>query len=221
MKSKIKIAPSILASDFRNLQAEIEKVEKAGADWIHCDVMDGHFVDNLTFGTVIVEAINRCTKLPLDVHLMIENPLKYVKDFALAGADILTVHIEACQNLEPVIAKIKSLGMRAGCSIRPKTSLDRVKPYFKDLDLLLIMSVNPGFAGQSFISSVLPKVREAKRLKQEIGYKYYIEIDGGINPKTAKLAKSAGAEVLVAASAIFKAKDYRRAIRELREASLE
>ncbi|HKZ22574.1 MAG TPA: ribulose-phosphate 3-epimerase [candidate division Zixibacteria bacterium] len=218
MKSKIKIAPSILAADFRNLQDEIKKVEKAGADWIHCDVMDGHFVDNLTFGPVVVEAINRATKLPLDVHLMIENPVKYIKDFAQAGADILTVHIEACPNLKSVISKIKSLGMKAGCSVRPQTSLSKVKPYLKDLDLLLIMSVNPGFAGQGFISSVLPKVKEAKKLKQEKKYKYYIEIDGGINPKTAKLAKKAGAEVLVAASAIFKAKDHRKAIRELREA---
>jgi len=218
MKSKIKIAPSILAADFRNLQDEIKKVEKAGADWIHCDVMDGHFVDNLTFGPVVVEAINRATKLPLDVHLMIENPVKYIKDFAQAGADILTVHIEACPNLKSVISKIKSLGMKAGCSVRPQTPLSKVKPYLKDLDLLLIMSVNPGFAGQGFISSVLPKVKEAKKLKQEKKYKYYIEIDGGINPKTAKLAKKAGAEVLVAASAIFKAKDHRKAIRELREA---
>lgn len=218
MNSKIKIAPSILASDFRNLQDEIKKVEKAGADWIHCDVMDGHFVDNLTFGPVVVEAINRATKLPLDVHLMIENPGKYIKDFAQAGADILTVHIEACPNLKPVISKIKSLGMKAGCSVRPQTPLSRVKPYLKDLDLLLIMSVNPGFAGQSFISSVLPKVKEAQRLKQTQKYKYYIEIDGGINPQTAKLAKSAGAEVLVAASTIFKAKDYGKAIQQLREA---
>ena len=218
MKSKIKIAPSILSSDFRKLYDEIKKVEKAGADWIHCDVMDGHFVDNLTFGPVVVEAINRATRLPLDVHLMIENPLKYIKEFAQAGADILTVHVEACRNLRQVISKIKNLGMKAGCSLRPKTPLAKVKPYLKDLDLLLIMSVNPGFAGQSFISSVLPKVKEAKKLKQEKKYKYYIEIDGGINPKTAKLAKEAGAEVLVAASAIFKAKDYRRAIKELREA---
>jgi len=218
MKSKIKIAPSILAADFRNLQDEIKKVEKAGADWIHCDVMDGHFVDNLTFGPVVVEAINRATKLPLDVHLMIENPVKYIKDFAQAGADILTVHIEACPNLKSVISKIKSLGMKAGCSVRPQTPLSMVKPYLKDLDLLLIMSVNPGFAGQSFISSVLPKVKEAKKLKQEKKYKYYIEIDGGINPKTAKLAKRAGAEVLVAASAIFKAKDYRKSIEKLRQA---
>ncbi|MCI0532579.1 MAG: ribulose-phosphate 3-epimerase [candidate division Zixibacteria bacterium] len=218
MKSEIIIAPSILAADFRNLQDEIKKVEKAGADWIHCDVMDGHFVDNLTFGPVLVEAIKRSTKLPLDVHLMIENPVKYLKDFAQAGADILTVHIEACPNLKPVISQIKSLGMKAGCSVRPKTSLAKVKPYLKDLDLLLIMSVNPGFAGQSFMASVLPKVKEAQKLKQEKRYKYYIEIDGGINPKTTKSAKSAGAEVLVAASAIFKAKDYRKAIRELREA---
>lgn len=216
MNSKIKIAPSILASDFRNLAQEIKKVEQAGADWIHCDVMDGHFVDNLTFGPVVVEAINRSTKLPLDVHLMIENPVKYIKEFASAGADILTVHIEVCPDLKKVISKIKSLGMKAGCSVRPQTPLSRVKPYLNDLDLLLIMSVNPGFAGQSFISSVLPKVKEAKKLKQEKGYKYYIEIDGGINPRTAKLVKSAGAEVLVAASAIFKAKDYHRAIRELR-----
>ena len=218
MKSKIKIAPSILASDFRNLHEEIKKVEKAGADWIHCDVMDGHFVDNLTFGPVVVEAINRCTKLPLDVHLMIENPVKYIKDFASAGVDILTVHIEACPNLKLVISKIKSLGMKAGCSVRPQTPLSMVKPYLKDLDLLLIMSVNPGFAGQSFISSVLPKVKEAQKLKQTQKYKYYIEIDGGINPKTAKLAKRAGAEVLVAASAIFKAKDYRKSIEKLRQA---
>lgn len=218
MNSKIKIAPSILASDFRNLAQEIKKVEQAGADWIHCDVMDGHFVDNLTFGPVVVEAINRSTKLPLDVHLMIENPVKYIKEFASAGADILTVHIEVCPDLKKVISKIKSLGMKAGCSVRPQTPLSRVKPYLNDLDLLLIMSVNPGFAGQSFISSVLPKVKEAKKLKQEKKYEYYIEIDGGINPKTAKLAKKAGAEVLVAASAIFKAKDYGKAIRELREA---
>src|SRR4030066_2158403 len=213
MKSKIKIAPSILSSDFRKLYDEIKKVEKAGADWIHCDVMDGHFVDNLTFGPVVVEAVNRLTKLPLDVHLMIANPDKYIQRYAQAGADYLTVHIETCPDVKKTLQAIKNSRCKVGLTLKPATPLESVLPYLEQIDLLLVMSVNPGFAGQAFMPEVLPKLKQAREYIDRKNLKVELEVDGGINPQTAGEGRKNGATVLGAASAIFGQKDYKKSIR--------
>jgi len=211
--NKILIAPSILSADFANLQEDILRVEKAGADWIHIDVMDGHFVPNLTIGAPVVKSLRKITKLPFDVHLMIENPWKYIEDFAKAGADIITVHQEACKdNLSEVIAQIKSYGVKAGVSIKPNTSVDAIKYVLKDVDLVLVMSVEPGFGGQSFLANSLAKIKEIRSLFPDLD----IEVDGGINAETAKLVIEAGANVLVAGSSVYGAKDIAFAISELR-----
>jgi ribulose-phosphate 3-epimerase len=213
---KIKIAPSILSANFRNLEKEIKAVEKAGADLIHCDVMDGHFVPNITFGPMIVRFAKECTKLPLDVHLMIENPSKYIEDFARAGADYLTIHAEADKHLHRTLSVIKNLKIKAGCSLNPASPFELTKPVMEQIDLLLLMTVNPGFGGQKFIPSVLKKIEEAKEFIKKNKLKIEIEVDGGINPQTAKLVKKAGATILVAGEWVFKSKDYKRAIEELR-----
>jgi ribulose-phosphate 3-epimerase len=212
----IKIAPSLLSADFRNIEKEIKKVEKCGVDLLHLDIMDGHFVPNITFGPMIVKAINECTKLPLDVHLMIENPDSYVESFVKSGADYLTVSIEACRHLHRTVSFIKGFNIKAGCALNPATPFELVKPVIKELDLLLLMTVNPGFGGQKFISSVLPKIEEAKKFILEHKLKTEIEVDGGINPETAKLVKKAGATILVAGNAIFKSKNYCQAVKALR-----
>lgn len=207
--NKILIAPSILSADFANLQEDILRVEKAGADWVHIDVMDGHFVPNLTIGAPVVKSLRKITKLPFDVHLMIENPWNYVEDFAKAGADIITVHQEACKdNLSEVIAQIKSYGAKAGVSIKPNTSVDAIKYVLKDVDLVLVMSVEPGFGGQSFMPNSLAKIKEIRSLFPDLD----IEVDGGINADTAKLVIEAGANVLVAGSSVYGAKDVAAAI---------
>jgi ribulose-phosphate 3-epimerase len=213
----IKIVPSLLSADFRNIEKEIKKVERCGVDLLHLDIMDGHFVPNITFGPMIVKAINECTKLPLDVHLMIENPDSYVESFVKSGADYLTVSIEACRHLHRTISLIKSFNVKVGCALNPATSFCMVKPILKDLDLLLLMTVNPGFGGQKFISAVLPKIEEAKTFIQEHRLKTEIEVDGGINPDTARLVKKAGATILVAGDAIFKSKNYCKVIQDLRK----
>jgi ribulose-phosphate 3-epimerase len=213
----IKVAPSLLSADFRNMEKEVRQVEKCGADLLHLDVMDGHFVPNITFGPVIVNAINRCTKLPLDVHLMIENPDFFAESFVKAGADYLTVSFEACRHLHRTIGLVKSLKVKAGCALNPATPFRAVEPVMEELDLLLLMTVNPGFGGQKFIPSVLPKIEEAKRYVQEHRLKTEIEVDGGISPQTAKLVKKAGATVLVAGATVFKSKDYGRTIKAIRE----
>ena len=213
----IKIAPSLLSADFRNIEKEIKKVERCGVDLLHLDIMDGHFVPNITFGPMIVRAINQCTKLPLDVHLMIENPDLYVESFVKSGADYLTVSFETCRHLHRTINLIKSFKVKVGCALNPATPFELVKPIIKELDLLLLMTVNPGFGGQKFISSVLSKINEAKKFIEEHKLKTEIEVDGGINPKTAKLVKKAGATILVAGNAIFKSKNYCRAVKALRE----
>jgi len=212
----IKIAPSLLSADFRNIEREIKRVEKCGADLLHLDIMDGHFVPNITFGPLMVEAINRCTQLPLDVHLMIENPDSFVDSFVESGADYLTVSFEACKHLHRTIDLIKSFKVKAGCAINPGTPFCVVKPVLAELDLLLVMTVNPGFGGQRFISSVLPKIEEAKEFIRQRKLKTKIEVDGGVNPETARLARKAGATILVAGDAIFKSKNYCRTIRALR-----
>ncbi|KPL02875.1 MAG: ribulose phosphate epimerase [candidate division Zixibacteria bacterium SM1_73] len=212
-----KIAPSLLSADFRNIEKEIKKVERCGVDLLHLDIMDGHFVPNITFGPMIVRAINECTKLPLDVHLMIENPDSYVESFVESGADYLTVSIEACRHLHRTISLIKDFKVKVGCALNPATPFELVKPIIKELDLLLLMTVNPGFGGQKFIGSVLSKISEAKKFMEEHKLKTEIEVDGGINPKTAKLVKEAGATILVAGDAIFKSKNYCQIIKALRE----
>jgi len=214
----VKIAPSILSADFRNLSDEIREVEKAEADLIHLDIMDGHFVPNITFGPMIVNFVRLCTKLPLDVHLMIDNPDLYLEKFVEAGADYLTVHLEGNKHLHRTLTRIKSLGVKNGCVLNPATPFCLVKPIMGEIDLLLLMSVNPGFGGQKFILQVLEKIREAKNFIQGNKLKVEIEVDGGVNPLTAGKVKQAGATILVAGDAVFKSKDYRKIIKELREA---
>ncbi|WP_339226170.1 ribulose-phosphate 3-epimerase [Oceanobacillus sp. FSL K6-2867] len=216
----IKIAPSILSADFARLGEEIKDVEKGGADYIHIDVMDGHFVPNITIGPLIVEAVRPVTTLPLDVHLMIENPDQYIEAFAKAGADILTVHAEACTHLHRTIQQIKSEGMKAGVVLNPHTPISVLKHVIEDIDLVLLMTVNPGFGGQSFISSVLPKIKEVAVLVDEKKLQVEIEVDGGVNPETAALCIEAGANVLVAGSAIYNQKDRARAIKDIRNEHL-
>lgn len=213
-----KIAPSILSADFANLQKEIMDVDQAGADYIHVDVMDGHFVPNITLGPLIVNAIRPATSLPLDVHLMIENPDQYIKEFVDAGADILTVHVETCNHLHRTIHTIKELGIKAGVVINPATPVELVKPILADIDLLLFMTVNPGFGGQSFIHSVLEKIKLADTWRKELGLQFEMEVDGGVNPETAKLCKEAGVDVLVAGSAVFNQKNRQLAIESIRNA---
>jgi ribulose-phosphate 3-epimerase len=199
----IKISPSILSADFSILGDEIKSLEQAGADLIHVDVMDGHFVQNITMGPPIIKMIRKCTKLPFDVHLMISPVEKYIKAFADAGSDIITIHPEATDNLKRAVGTIKSLGKKAGVSLNPKTPVSALMDVINDIDLILIMSVNPGFAGQSFMSEVLPKVTELRKMINDKKLKIDIEIDGGINFETAPLAVKAGANILVSGTTIF------------------
>lgn len=217
----IKIAPSILSANFARLGDEIKDVEKGGADYIHVDVMDGHFVPNITIGPLIVEAIRPVTKLPLDVHLMIENPERYIGAFVKAGADIITVHVEACTHLHSVIHQIKSAGIKAGVVLNPHTPVSLIQHILEDIDLVLLMTVNPGFGGQSFIHSVLPKIRQVARMVEEKNLDVEIEVDGGVNAETAKLCIKAGANVLVAGSAIYNQSDRGKAIREIRNSNTD
>ncbi|MFC1883878.1 ribulose-phosphate 3-epimerase [Thermodesulfobacteriota bacterium] len=212
-----KISPSILSADFTRLGEEVSAVEKAGADYIHIDVMDGHFVPNITIGPMIVKAVRKITDLPLDVHLMISDPDFYIDEFAEAGADILTVHPETLVHLHRTVQYIKSKGVKASVSLNPATPLNVLEYILEDLDMVLIMSVNPGFGGQAFIPAVVPKV---KRLREEIykkGLNVEIEVDGGIGPDTISQVSSAGADVFVAGSAIFYSEDYEKTIRLMRE----
>ena len=208
----LKIAPSLLAADFAHLGAEIAKVEKGGCDMLHIDVMDGHFVPNLTVGPFIVKAIRKLTKLPLDTHLMIEHPEKYISEFAKAGSDSITIHAEACpNNLEDVIRLIRSYKLGCGVSLKPASALSMLDKVLGQIDLVLMMTVNPGFGGQAFMPEVMPKVRELRAR-----FKGDIEVDGGINRDTSKEAVKAGANILVAGTAVFGAPDAAAAIRELR-----
>jgi ribulose-phosphate 3-epimerase len=199
----IKISPSILSADFSILGDEIKSLEQAGADLIHIDVMDGHFVQNITMGPPIIKMIRKCTKLPFDVHLMISPVEKYIKAFADAGSDIITIHPEATDNLKRAVGTIKSLGKKAGVSLNPKTPISALMDVINDIDLILIMSVNPGFAGQSFMGEVLPKITELRKMINDKKLKIDIEIDGGINFETAPLAVKAGANILVSGTTIF------------------
>ncbi|WP_456275539.1 ribulose-phosphate 3-epimerase [Bacillus sp. AK128] len=211
-----KIAPSILSADFAKLGEEIKSVEQAGADYIHVDVMDGHFVPNITIGPLIVEAIRPITALPLDVHLMIEEPDNYIESFAKAGADIISVHVEACKHLHRTIQHIKAQGVKAGVVINPATPAEMVEPILADIDLVLVMTVNPGFGGQQFITSALPKINKIANWIKEKGLSVELEVDGGVNHETAKLCVEAGATVLVAGSAIFNQLDRVQAIQALK-----
>ncbi|HXX54296.1 MAG TPA: ribulose-phosphate 3-epimerase [Thermodesulfovibrionales bacterium] len=212
----IKIAPSILSADFTKLGQEIEAAEAAGADMLHVDIMDGHFVPNITIGPFVVEAIRKTTALPLDVHLMIEDPDRYLSDFIKAGADFLTVHMEASVHLHRTVHWIKESGAKAGVSLNPATpiwSLDYILP---DLDLILLMSVNPGFGGQGFIPQVLDKIKALKGMLAELGFTIPIEVDGGIKYENAKKVAEAGADILVMGSAFFNSEDYHALTAKLR-----
>jgi ribulose-phosphate 3-epimerase len=210
------IAASILAADFGHLADEVRAVQDAGADWIHVDVMDGHFVPNLTLGPQIVEDIRKATTLPLDVHLMITSPERYVPDFARAGADYISVHQEACPHLHAVVQDIRRQNVKPSVAINPATPLLLVEPILPDLDMLLLMSVNPGFGGQAFIDGTLAKLSEARRLKRERGLHFLIEVDGGVKTHNCGLVAGAGAEVFVIGTGIFATSDYRATIAEIR-----
>lgn len=212
----VKIAPSILSADFSKLGEEIKDVERGGADYIHVDVMDGHFVPNITIGPLIVDAIRPVTKLPLDVHLMIEDPDSYIEAFANAGADYITVHAEACRHLHRTVHFIKSFGVKAGVVLNPATPVNMIEHVIEDIDMVLLMSVNPGFGGQKFIPSVVPKIAAVKKMADAKGLNIEIEVDGGVNEETAQLCIEAGANVLVAGSAIYNQKDRAAAIAALK-----
>jgi ribulose-phosphate 3-epimerase len=210
------IAPSILSCDFGRLAQEVKAVEDAGADWIHVDVMDGRFVPNITLGPVIVEAVRRATKLPVDVHLMIVEPEKYIEAFAKAGADTLTVHVETCPHLHRTLQQIRQAGARPSVVLNPGTPLSSIEEVLGDVDMVLVMSVNPGFGGQKFIPGAIDKIRRLRKMIDERGLKVDIEVDGGINPTTAREVVAAGANVLVAGNAVYGAQDYAEAIRAIR-----
>ncbi len=214
----IKIAPSILSADFAKLGEEIKDVERGGADWIHVDVMDGHFVPNITIGPLIVEAIRPVTELPLDVHLMIEEPDRYIEQFAKAGADYITVHVEACRHLHRTIQLIRSFGVKPGVVLNPHTPVESIQHVLEDIDLVLFMTVNPGFGGQKFIPTVVPKVKQLSDMLKERGLSVDIEIDGGITPETIGPCVEAGATVFVAGSAIYNKEDRAAAISDIRSA---
>lgn len=214
----MKIAPSILSADFSNLQRDIELVEKGGADYIHVDVMDGQFVPNITFGPNIVQAIRPITKLPLDVHLMIVDPEKYIPAFAKAGADIITVHVEATPHIHRALQMMKDLGVKSGVVINPGTPITMIKHVLPIADQVLVMTVNPGFGGQSFIEETVEKIAELSELREQNNWHYSIEVDGGIVPETAQICQKAGADVFVAGSYIYNSEDPVVQINQLKEA---
>jgi ribulose-phosphate 3-epimerase len=210
------IAPSILSADFARLGEEIKAVESAGADWIHVDVMDGHFVPNITIGPAVVEAVRHATELPVDVHLMIENADRYIEDFVKAGSDSLTVQLEACVHLHRTVQAIKDLGVKAGVAINPATPVSTLDLILQDVDMVLIMSVNPGFGGQTFIPESLQKIEDLKPMIADKNPEVLIQVDGGINRETIQPVAMAGADVFVAGSAIFGSSDYAKTIGEFR-----
>jgi len=216
----IKLAPSILSADFANLEQDVRKVERAGCEYLHIDVMDGHFVPNITIGPLIVESLKKKDiGMIFDVHLMIENPDNYVADFAKAGADIIVVHQEACRHLHRTIQNIKSHGVKAGIALNPATPVDTIKHVIGDIDMVLLMSVNPGFGGQSFIESVLPKISQVRDMARAMSLKLDIQVDGGIKPSNVRMVVEAGANIVVAGSAIFNSEDIAATVAEFRKNS--
>ena len=218
--NRIIVAPSILAADFSKLADEVRKVEAAGADWIHCDIMDGHFVDNISFGPMVVEVVRKQTKLPLDVHLMIEHADDYVPRFVKAGANSITVHVEpeAKHDVAKTLQQIRDSGCRVGLTLNPATPFTAVEPFLDKIDMVLVMTVHPGFGGQPFRADQMEKVKRAVEWNKSRDRKIDIEVDGGINPETAKISIENGANALVAGTSIFRAKDYAEVIRQLRGA---
>lgn len=213
----IYIAPSVLAADFRRLEQELQEVEQGGADMLHVDIMDGHFVPNISFGPFVVDFMRQSTQLPLDVHLMIERPELMIGEFYRVGADRITVHAEACTHLHRVVHQIKELGVKAGVAVNPATPVSVLEHIMAEVDLILVMTVNPGFGGQSFISSMLPKISMLRKALDERGLQHvHIQVDGGVNEVTAKQVVEAGANVLVAGSSVFNEADRAAAIRRLR-----
>ncbi|MEK3767560.1 ribulose-phosphate 3-epimerase [Paenibacillus sp. FSL R5-0887] len=215
----IRIAPSLLSADFARLGPEVAEAEASGGDWIHVDVMDGHFVPNITLGPPIVKAVSLHTKLPLDVHLMIESPERYIPDFAAAGASVITVHAEACVHLHRVVHQIKELGLKASVAINPGTPASAVREVLEDVDMILVMTVNPGFGGQAFIPNTLRKITQIREWANEVNPDLLIEVDGGVSEDTAPLVVAAGADVLVAGNAVFGRSDRAAAIQGIREAA--
>lgn len=212
----MKIAPSLLSCDFSKMGDEIKRMDICGADLMHLDVMDGHFVPNITFGAPVIKAVRSFSDKPFDVHLMISDPLKYADDFIEAGADIITFHIECDSDIQLTIDKIKSRNVKVGLVVKPNTPVSAVFPYLKDLDLVLVMTVEPGFGGQSFMADMLPKVAEIKAEAKKLGIEMPVEVDGGIGAETIAQAASAGVDICVAGTAVFKAEDAAKAIAELR-----
>jgi ribulose-phosphate 3-epimerase len=213
----IRLAPSVLASDFSRIGEEVRAVEEGGADFIHLDIMDGHFVPNLTMGRDMIKAVRKLTRLPLDVHLMVERPGDYIEDFAECGADLLTVHVEGNFHLQRILAKVRDLGRKAGVAINPSTPLTLLSEVMAEMDLLLIMSVNPGFSFQSFIESSIGKIERARKVIDASGREILLEVDGGIDETNIARVHRAGADVAVSGGGVFKAKDVRSRVRELKE----
>lgn len=215
----VKIAPSILSSDFSRLKDEIQAVEAAGADWLHVDVMDGHFVPNITIGPVVVESVRKVTKIPLDVHLMITDPDKYAPEFIKAGADWISIHPDTCKEPNASLKKIRELGAKASIAVNPDVALERVAGCFPDIDMILMMTVFPGFGGQAFIEGVLPKIAEVRKIIDRKELPILVEVDGGIKADNIDRVVRAGAEIVVSGSGIFKTEDYGATIQEMRRAA--
>ncbi|MFP4498662.1 MAG: ribulose-phosphate 3-epimerase [Vulcanimicrobiota bacterium] len=217
MRKEVRISASVLSSDFSRLGEEVDKVIEAGADMIHMDVMDGHFVPNLTIGPAVIKSVRSRAGLPFDTHLMLDNPQDYVEIFREAGADIITVQAEACYHLQRVLCSIREAGAKSGVAVNPATPVDFLHYVMDVVDLVLVMTVNPGFGGQEFIESTIPKIREVRKMIDETGRDIFLEVDGGINPTTAKIAIEAGADLLVSGSCIFGSSDYKQTINKLKE----